>query len=199
MNFTTQINPVNVSRKSQTIQSIDQFFVVGNGSILDKSLLAVFSSIKCPASLILQAYDLAHALKAHQRSVISGFHSPIEREMLVTLLKGQQPIIICPARSLHNMRIPKDYQPHIESGRLLMLSPFASHQRRATRKLAMIRNQVVAALADAVFVAYAEPGGHTEQFCKELLTAGKHLYTFQSEYTQNLIDMGCEVFDISRH
>jgi len=32
--------------------------------------------------------------------VISGFHTPAEKECLRILLRGAQPIIICPARSI---------------------------------------------------------------------------------------------------
>lgn len=38
-------------------------------------------------------------------TVIGEFHSPMEKECLNILLRGSQPIIVCPARSLENMRI----------------------------------------------------------------------------------------------
>ena len=80
---------------------------IGNLDILKKKTLAVFCSVKCPGNLILQTYDLAQHLRDDGVTVISGFHSPIERECLNILLRGKQSVIICPARSIEGMRIKK--------------------------------------------------------------------------------------------
>jgi len=79
------------------------------------------------------------------RCVISGFHSPVEKECLRILLRGPQPIIICPARSLENLRLPADWKDAMAAGRLLILSCFPAAQRRATAELAARRNEFVAA------------------------------------------------------
>jgi hypothetical protein len=49
-------------------------------------LLGVFCSVKCPASLILKAYDVSRELAAQGLTVISGFQSPVEKEVLTVLL-----------------------------------------------------------------------------------------------------------------
>ena len=49
--------------------------------------------------------------------------------MLTILLRGEQPIVVCPARCLARMRVPREYRAPLEAGRLLLLSPFAEHQR----------------------------------------------------------------------
>jgi len=74
--------------------------------LLKKTKLALFCSKKCPGQKILKAFDFARNLRDGQKTVISGFHSPIEKECLRILLRGKQPIIICPARSLEKMRVP---------------------------------------------------------------------------------------------
>jgi len=84
----------------------DPVTVIGNPVILQRNKLALFCSKKCPGNLILKAYDLVHELRESGTTVISGFHTPIEKECLRILLRGDQPIIICPARSIENMRIP---------------------------------------------------------------------------------------------
>jgi len=61
----------------------------GNIELLNCSLLAIFSSAKCPASLILNTYDYAKEIRDGEMGVISGFHSPAEREVLEVLLKGK--------------------------------------------------------------------------------------------------------------
>ena len=48
----------------------------------------------------------------------------MERECLRLLLRGNQPVVVCPARGIDNMRIPRDWRPALDDGRLLVLSPF---------------------------------------------------------------------------
>lgn len=128
---------------------------LGNPTILQSKILAFFCSVKCPGHLILKAYDFAQHLKQVGVTVISGFHSPIEHECLTILLRGRQPIIICPARTIKGMRIRAECKKPIEEGRLLVLSPFKESERRNTVETALERNRFAAALADTIFVAHA--------------------------------------------
>lgn len=159
---------------------------IGNLELLQQPAIALFCSVKCPGDLILKTYDLAQALRDAQVPVISGFHSPMEKECLRLLLRGTQPILHCPARSLHTMRLSQDQKAAIATKQLLLLSPFAAKQKRATAALADKRNQVVGAIARGVFIAYATPGGKTEAFAKYLTQQGKSLFTFESPETANL-------------
>ena len=163
---------------------------MGNLDILNQKKLAFFCSIKCPGHLILKTYDLAQHLKEAGVTVIGGFHSPIERECLTILLRGSEPIIICPARSIKGMRMRKEFKGPLEERRLLFLSPFKESQRRNTVETAMERNRFVAAVADAVFVAHASPNSKTKRFCHEVLSWGKPLYTLESDANINLIRLG---------
>ena len=163
---------------------------LGNLDILERKSLALFCSVKCPGSMILQAYDFAQRLRWAGMAVVGGFHSPIEKECLRIFLQGQQPVVICPARSIEGMRLSKDLKKPLEEGRLLVLSPFAGTQQRATVETALFRNRIVAALAERIFVAYAEPQGKTEQFCREVLAWGKPVYTLESDANTNLLALG---------
>ncbi|MBI4641980.1 MAG: DNA-processing protein DprA [Candidatus Tectomicrobia bacterium] len=166
---------------------------LGNLDILQHKTLALFCSVKCPGDLILQTYDLAHHLRRNGVTILGGFHSPMERECLTVLLRGTQPIILCSARSIVGMQIRAEYRKPLIEGRLLFLSPFVEKQRRATVHMALYRNQFVAALADQIFVAYAEPLSKTERFCREILAWRKPLYTLESNANTNLITLGAEL------
>lgn len=167
---------------------------LGNLDILRNKTVAVLCSVKCPGSLILQTYDLAQHWRQAGVTVIGGFHSPTERECLTILLRGTQPIIICPARSMQGMRVRAEYKKPLEQGRLLLLSPFAETPRRITAEMAVTRNRFVAALADVIFVAHAEPKSMTEQFCRDILVRRKALYTLESEANAHLIALGAKPF-----
>ena len=133
---------------------------------------------------------LARTLRDAGVTVIGGFHSPMEKECLSLLLRGAQPVIICPARSIERMRIPSAWKTPLAEGRLLLLSPFAEKLRRVTADLAQKRNELVAALADAVFVAHAAPGSKTEHFCHDVLSWSKPLLTLESDENAGLIARG---------
>jgi len=169
---------------------------IGNPKLLQQQpTLAIFCSVKCPGDLILQTYDLAKNLRDTKISTISGFHSPMEKECLMLLLRGTQPIVHCPARSLDNMRLPKEHKTAIQRDRLLMLSPFHSNQSRMTAMLAQKRNHFVAALADAVFIAYASSDSKTEDLAKQVIAWKKPRLTFTSNENQNLINLGAKTIE----
>ena len=170
----------------------DTITAIGNLDILRKNPTALFCSTKCSGDLIVKTYDIAQILRNAGMTVISGFHSPMERECLTILLRGAQPVIICPARNINNMRINRDYKKPLKDGRLLFLSPFEENQRRISAKSSHCRNLFVAAMSPAIFVAHAGSGSKTEVFCKEILSWQKPIYTFDSDYNKKLIEMGAQ-------
>lgn len=165
---------------------------IGNLAHLNGHLLGFFCSTQCPGNLILDTYDLARELRNASVTVIGGFHSPMEKECLDLLLRGTQPIIICPARSIDRMRIPKPWKAPLTNGRLLVLSPFVKHRPRVSVELARQRNRFVAQLADEVFIAHAAAGSKTEAFCEELLTENKPVVTIDRTENAMLLELGVQ-------
>ena len=144
---------------------------LGNLDLLAQPKTALFCSARCPGKVILTTYDQAAKWRDAIRCVISGFHSPVEKECLQILLRGTQPIIICPARALPK-RLPPDWKTPLTAGRLLILSVFAATASRITAELAARRNEFVAALADEVFIAHATAGGNLETLARRLTAWG---------------------------
>jgi predicted Rossmann fold nucleotide-binding protein DprA/Smf involved in DNA uptake len=140
---------------------------LGNLDLLALPKTALFCSARCPGKVVLTTYDQAARWRDAGRCVIGGFHSPVEEECLQILLRGLQPIIICPARGLPQ-RVPPDWKKPLAAGRLLILSGFTATANRITAELAARRNEVVAALADEVFIAHATAGGHLEKLIPRL-------------------------------
>ena len=162
----------------------------GNLDILKSKSLAVFCSNKCPGNIILRTYDLMRQIRDREITVISGFHSAMERECLNILLRGNHPVIICPARSIERIRIKPGYRKPLEDGRLLILSPFTEKEKRISSERSLRRNYFVAALAASIFIPYAAPKSLTEMFCQEILKWGKQVYTIDDEKNKNLVAEG---------
>ena len=137
--------------------------IIGSPEVLAERRVGLFCSVRCPDDTTLRAYDACRKLRDEGMTLISGFHSPVEKECLKILLQGTQPIIVCPARSVRKMRIPAEWRPALEGDRLLILSRFEQSPRRADSGSARRRNELVAALSDEVLIVHAEPGGGIER------------------------------------
>ena len=190
-----------ISQPIRTVQFLpnqfgDGLHVIGHREILQLSLTAFFCSNRCPGDIILKAYDVARAMRESEIPVIGGFQTPMEKECLRLLLRGSQPVAICPARSIENMRVPREWRTALEDGRLLILSPLAHEFRRPTAKLAAERNRLVAGIAERVFIAHAAPGSKTEAFASELSIAGKPLFTLPGKTNANLLSLGAKAVEM---
>ena len=129
------------------------------------------------------------------RILVGGFHSPMELECLRILLRGRQPIVLCPARHIDGMLIPKEWRQAFQDQRLLVVSPFGENAKRITRDHANSRNRLVAALADSIIVPHAAPESHTLKLSAELLLAGKPIRTFGDRANADLIGLGALQID----
>ena len=165
------------------------FRAAGPLEILHLPATGFFCSSQCPGAVILKTFDAITALRDQQQLVIGGFHSPMEWECLGILLRGRQPVIWVPARSIDGMHLKPELQPAFTAGRLLILSPFPPKHRRVTAALAEERNRFVAALAGKVFVAHAAPSSRTLALSEELLRQGKPLVTIDHPANGNLLGM----------
>ncbi|MHC1729753.1 MAG: DNA-processing protein DprA [Syntrophobacteraceae bacterium] len=170
-----------------------KLWAIGDLHILSNPLVAFFCSSKCPGQVILRVYDLARSLRDAGITVISGFHSSMERECLEFLIRGDQPIVICPARGIDGMRLPSKWQKAISGKRLLLLSPFDPNHRRSTNALPETRNRFAADLADSVLVAHAAEGGKLEKLCLVLMVQGKAVNTLDVGENVSLIKKGAGV------
>lgn len=168
----------------------------GDLGILSRPLLGLFCSVRCPGEAILRAHDLTLALREAGIPVVGGFHSPVERECLRMLLRGGGPVVICPARGLERMRVPPEWREPLRQGRLLLLSPFGAGTRRATTAQADARNRFAAALARAVCVIYAQPGGRTERIAHDLSRRGIPLATVAAASSEPLAALGAVVLTL---
>jgi predicted Rossmann fold nucleotide-binding protein DprA/Smf involved in DNA uptake len=168
----------------------DPIHCLGNPDLLDRPMTALFASARAPGTVLNATFDLAQHLRATERQVVSGFHSPLEREVLAILLRSQLPILLCPARGLDHLRIPSDCRHAFNHGRLAFASPFPEKIRRATRDLARTRNQFAAALADNAWITHAAPGGSLHSLARDILSQGRPLFTLDDPANQPLLQLG---------
>jgi len=154
-----------------------EFWAAGPVQLLDQPKTGFFCSSQCPGSIILKTFDAITRMRDEGQILIGGFHSVMEWECLGILLRGRQPVIWVPARTIVGMLLKPELVPAFNAGRLLILSPFPPKDKRITATLAEARNRFVGALADRIFVPHAAPGGKTAALVERLQAIGKAVFT----------------------
>jgi predicted Rossmann fold nucleotide-binding protein DprA/Smf involved in DNA uptake len=133
---------------------------VGNAALLDEPLLGLIASRECPGHVFLETLDLVPAWVKAGRVIVSGFHSPLEQQVLRSLLRRNGRAVKVLARGMTEYRpLPEERDP-LAAGRILIITACPPVVRRITRETALTRNRLVLALASEVVaphVADASP------------------------------------------
>jgi len=147
---------------------------------------------------VIKTFDAIRELRDAGIVVAGGFHSPMEKECLDFLLRGEQPVIVCPAKGLSRPRLPSAWRTAIEAERLLLLSPFGDAVTRTTGAQAQTRNEFIAALSHAVLIPHASPGGKAEAVARQILDRSQPLFTFEDDENTELLKLGAQPYRIDR-
>ena len=97
---------------------------LGNTSLLDRKKIGYFASSKIASLSVLPTLDwTAEISKREDVTIVSGFHSKMEREVLDFLLRGKCGIVCVLARSIYK-KIPDQFRDAYNAGRVLFIAPF---------------------------------------------------------------------------
>ena len=138
--------------------------IVGAGetALLDEPLLGLIASRECPGHVLLETLERVPEWVKAGRVIVSGFHSPLEQQVLRSLLRRKGRAVKVLARGFGGQSA--DYRPTpierepLASGHLLVLSAFAPSVTRTTRATALARNRLVLALAAEIVVPHVAAG-----------------------------------------
>lgn len=138
---------------------------LGNIDLLRLHKVAFLCSRNCPSDIRRSAQVWADQQREQGICVISGYHSPIEKEVLHRLLAGAQPIVIALASGLGS--VASEWREPMEDGRLLVITRYADSVTHADQSKCFQRNRLMLELADEIVIAHASPGGNLERLCRE--------------------------------
>jgi predicted Rossmann fold nucleotide-binding protein DprA/Smf involved in DNA uptake len=131
---------------------------IGNTALLERpNKVAFLSSRKITASVVLKCYDWATGIRDTDQCVVSGFQSPLEKDVLKFLLRGNAPIILVLARKLWET-VPNELLVAKDTNRLLIVSPVSCN--RASIASAAIRNRWILANSSSLVIGSLDPNGH---------------------------------------
>jgi len=155
--------------------------------------VALAASVESPASAAEATANLVRQLAEAGAVFVGGFHSPLERLCLDHLAAAGRPAIVCLGRTLMGLRIPNGWLRPLREGKLLLVSACGPSQKRATRDSVRVRNECVLALADSFVIPHATVGSKTEALCREVLKAGKAVWTLNHPGSCNLVALGAKL------
>lgn len=120
--------------------------MIGNIELLDRRKIGFLAGSKINPLSVLPTLDWASEVSVRKDvSIVSGFHSQLERQVVDFLLRGRCGIICILARSLYT-KIPLEFQSAYTCGRVLFVSE--EKQNRVSKYSAYRRNQLVVKFAD---------------------------------------------------
>jgi len=130
----------------------------GNLTLADRPATAFLCSTACPGDKILEACDWANRQCDERGTVISGFHTPVEKDVLAILARRGANLIWVPGRDLPRS-IDAVFKTPMEEGRLLILSPFPyGKPSRASKESCSQRNRFVLRHAKDRYVPHVSSG-----------------------------------------
>ena len=97
--------------------------------------------------------------------IVSGFQSKNESKLLDLLLKNDKKIIMVLSREIYD-KCPAKFEKSVESGQMLIITPFDNMLKVATRDNAKIRNQFVLDTSDELVVGDLSIGGMLDNMLK---------------------------------
>jgi len=129
----------------------------GETALLAEPLLGLIASRECPGHVLLETLDCVPEWVKAGRVIISGFHSPLEQQVLRSVLRRKGRAVKVLARGMTDYRPAPDEREPLAAGRMLVITACPPEVRRTTRATALTRNRLVLALADEMVVPYVAP------------------------------------------
>lgn len=168
----------------------ESLYVMGDEGILQQPMIALVCSVKCPGSVVIHTFDAIRELRDAGIVVAGGFHSPMEQECLDFLLRGQQSVLLSPAKGLGRPRLSGAAREAIDEGRLTIISMFPPTTTRTNKQQSQARNQFIAALSTAILIPHASPGGNAETIAHQAIARKQPVFTINDSENKDFIQLG---------
>lgn len=183
-----------VTAEIQRIEAKGQLLkAIGDPNNLKQNLLGIMCSQSCPGDLVIKGFDAAKQIREQGKTVVSGFHSSMERDIFEILLRGSQPIIHCLAKAIEKYRIPQNLRPNIESGQLTIIAPdFSIAEKRITKNTSEKCNKLLMDICDQVLIIHAHKGG---SLVREIISREKNvsqIFSIISPNNNHLLKLGLQ-------
>lgn len=123
---------------------------LGNKELLRLRKTGFIASRRMATTDVIPTLDWAMEMSRQKDiAVVSGFQSPMEKDVLKFLLQGQCPIIIVLARGMYR-KVPEHLVAAMSQNRLLVISLEKPSIRRVSETTAHKRNEYIRDIAETL-------------------------------------------------
>ena len=137
---------------------------LGNQNLLHRYKIGFMAGSKTQALSVLPTIDWAKTVRGKDDvSIVSGFHSSMEQEVLDILKNGACGIILVLARGIYK-RLPERYSKFFDENRLLVISNEREDRIRADRYSCRKRNDYIAEISDEIIISSLSPNSSLLHF-----------------------------------
>lgn len=137
---------------------VDRMVGAGETALLAEPLLGLIASRECPGHVLLETLERVPEWIKVDRVIVSGFHSPLEQQVLRSVLRRNGRVVKVLARGMTDYRPMTEEREPLATGRMLIITAYPPEIRRTTRETALGRNQLVLALASEIVAPYVADG-----------------------------------------
>lgn len=157
------MKPAPVILQPQCAQRVDpelaaRIVGVGERSLLAEPLLGLIASRECPGHVLLETLARVPEWVKAGRVIVSGFHSPLEQQVLRSVLRRKGSVVKVLARGMIDYRPATEERESLVAGRMLVITACAPTVTRTTRATALARNRLVLTLAVECIVPHIAAG-----------------------------------------
>lgn len=157
------MKPIPVTLPSHCAQRVSpdlatQIVGAGETALLAEPLLGLIASRECPGHVLLETLDRVPDWVKAERVIVSGFHSPLEQQVLRLVLRRKGRVVKVLARGMTDYRPTADEREPLAACRMLVITACPPEVRRTTRETALARNRLVLALASEIVVPHVADG-----------------------------------------
>ena len=150
---------------SERPAALDGCDTAGDVGLFSLHKTAFLCSRQCPAAAALKIYEWARQMREKKACVISGFHTPMEKDVREILSAGNSPQIWVCARALP-LRPSAPVQKSLKEGELLIVSPFP-RTPRPTQKTTHLRTLYILSATPHQSIPHATPNGRLQKAVDE--------------------------------
>lgn len=149
--------------------------IVGAGetALLTEPLLGLIASRECPGHVLLETLDCVPEWVKAGRVIVSGFHSPLEQQVLRSVLRRKGRVVKVLARGMTDYHPQPEEREPLATGRMLVITAYPPDVRRTTRETAMVRNRLVLDLATEIIAPHVAAGSPLAALLEKSALAGR--------------------------
>ncbi len=131
---------------------------VGETALMLEPLLGLIASRECPGHVLIETLDRVPEWVKAGRMIVSGFHSPLEQQVLRSVLRRKGRVVKVLARGITDYRPTAEEREPLAAGRMLVITACPPEVRRTTRDTALARNRLVLDLASEIVAPFVAAG-----------------------------------------